>query len=158
MNYLVTMVNLNYATCISDNWDWFGDRGDIIQFITRMTEFHSGIRIWPGIDDAGITRVRLRGEGFSIVWKNLLNNIKGFSNQAQDIIEHFGFEERNGKLEKNNRLYLIVQKFCEIDTYPEYGPRCCRMFGTHGLMRVRQRLGTLLILIDISMRTRLPGR
>lgn len=50
---------------------------------------------------------------------NLLNYIKGFSKQAQDIIEHFGFEEQIGKLEKNNRLYLIVQKFCEIDLHPE---------------------------------------
>jgi len=50
---------------------------------------------------------------------NLLNYIKGFSTQAQDIIEHFGFEEQIGKLEKNNRLYLVIQKFCEIDLHPE---------------------------------------
>lgn len=50
---------------------------------------------------------------------NLLNYIKGFSQQAQDILEHFGFEDQIGKLEKNNRLYLIIQKFCEIDLHPE---------------------------------------
>lgn len=50
---------------------------------------------------------------------NLLNFIKGFSKQAQEIIEHFGFEEQIGKLEKNNRLFLVVQKFCEIDLHPD---------------------------------------
>ncbi len=64
------------------------------------------------------TLQRLLGDPDNIA-ANLLNYIKGFSKQAQDIIEHFGFEEQIGKLDKNNRLFLVIRKFCEIDLHPE---------------------------------------
>ena len=67
---------------------------------------------------SNFTLQRMLGDPDNIA-ANLLNYIKGFSKQAQVIIEHFGFEEQIGKLEKNNRLYLIVQKFDEIDLHPE---------------------------------------
>jgi type I restriction enzyme M protein len=35
------------------------------------------------------------------------------------IIEHFGFEEHIAKLEKADRLYQVVAKFCEIDLHPD---------------------------------------
>lgn len=44
--------------------------------------------------------------------------MKGFSRRAREIIEHFKFEEQIAHLEKHNRLYLIVQKFTEIDLHP----------------------------------------
>ena len=53
---------------------------------------------------------------------NLTNYIKGFSPRARDIIEHFGFEERIAKLDKADRLYLVVSKFCEIDLHPNKVP------------------------------------
>jgi len=53
---------------------------------------------------------------------NLTNYIKGFSPCARDIIEHFGFEERIAKLDKADRLYLVVSKFCEIDLHPNKVP------------------------------------
>jgi type I restriction enzyme M protein len=67
---------------------------------------------------SNFTLQRLIGDPDKIA-ANLLNYIKGFSKQAQDIIDHFRFEEQIGKLEKNNRLFLVVQKFCEIDLHPE---------------------------------------
>jgi len=50
---------------------------------------------------------------------NLVNYITGFSSRARDILEHFRFEEQIEKLEKHDRLYLIVSKFCEIDLHPD---------------------------------------
>jgi len=50
---------------------------------------------------------------------NLTQYIKSFSNHAREIIEHFGFEEHIAKLEKADRLYQVVAKFCEIDLHPD---------------------------------------
>ena len=50
---------------------------------------------------------------------NLTQYIKGFSSKARDILEHFGFEEHIAKLDKANRLYLLVCKFCEVDLHPD---------------------------------------
>lgn len=50
---------------------------------------------------------------------NLTNYIKGFSPLARDIIDHFGFEEHIGKLDKADRLYLVVKQFAEIDLHPD---------------------------------------
>ena len=61
---------------------------------------------------------KLKGDPNNIA-ANLTNYIKGFSTQAREIIEHFGFEEHIAKLDKADRLYLIVSKFCEIDLHPD---------------------------------------
>src|SRR5690606_33593135 len=47
---------------------------------------------------------------------NLTAFIKGFSANARDIIDKFGFEKEIEKLEKNDRLFLVISKFTdEID-------------------------------------------
>lgn len=51
--------------------------------------------------------------------RNLVNYMKGFSPKASSIIESFKFEEQIPKLEKANRLFLVVSKFSEIDLHPE---------------------------------------
>jgi len=61
---------------------------------------------------------KLKGDPENIAF-NLTNYIKGFSSRAREIIEHFGFEEHIAKLDKANRLYLLVSKFCEIDLHPD---------------------------------------
>src|SRR5690625_4358683 len=43
------------------------------------------------------------------IGSNLVNYILGFSPQAREIIEHFGFQGQIEKLERSNLLYLIVQ-------------------------------------------------
>lgn len=50
---------------------------------------------------------------------NLINYIKGFSGQAREIIEHFGFEAHSENLDKHDRLYLLVSRFCDIDLHPD---------------------------------------
>ncbi len=61
---------------------------------------------------------RLKDEPDKIA-ANLTNYIKGFSSKAREIIEHFGFEEHIAKLDKADRLFLLVSRFCEIDLHPD---------------------------------------
>lgn len=61
---------------------------------------------------------KLKGDPNNIA-PNLINFIKGFSSIARDIIDHFGFEEHIAKLDKADRLYLLVSKFCDIDLHPD---------------------------------------
>ncbi|MDC7245305.1 MAG: class I SAM-dependent DNA methyltransferase, partial [Sphaerochaetaceae bacterium] len=60
---------------------------------------------------------KLKGDPDGIA-SNLVNFIKGFSNKASTIIDSFKFEAEIEKLEKANRLFLVVSKFAEIDLHP----------------------------------------
>ena len=64
---------------------------------------------------------KLKGDPANIS-ANLINYIKGFSKRAREIIEHFGFEEHIDKLDKADRLYLLVSRFCDIDLHPDKVP------------------------------------
>jgi len=61
---------------------------------------------------------KLKGDPDGIA-SNLVNYMKGFSPKASSIIESFKFEDQIPKLEKANRLFLVVSKFSEIDLHPE---------------------------------------
>ena len=50
---------------------------------------------------------------------NLQQYIASFSSRAREIIEYFGFESEIEKLDKADRLYLVVKKFAEIDLHPD---------------------------------------
>lgn len=50
---------------------------------------------------------------------NLTRYLKGFSRQAREILDKFGFETEIAKLEERNLLYKIIQKFAAIDLHPE---------------------------------------
>ena len=63
----------------------------------------------------------LKGDPNNIA-ANLTHYIKSFSSKAREIIEYFGFEEQIIKLDKANRLYLVVSKFSEIDLHPSKVP------------------------------------
>lgn len=63
----------------------------------------------------------LKGDPNNIA-ANLTHYIKSFSSRAREVIEYFGFEEQIIKLDKANRLYLIVSKFSEIDLHPSKVP------------------------------------
>ena len=60
---------------------------------------------------------KLKGDPNNIA-ANLIQYIKGFSTRAREIIEHFGFEHHIDKLDKADRLFLVVSKFCEIELHP----------------------------------------
>ena len=78
----------------------------------------SGVRFY---NTSRFTFEKLKGDPDKIA-ANLTHYIKGFSTHAREILEHFGFEEHIGKLDKANRLYLIVLKFAEIDLHPDTVP------------------------------------
>jgi type I restriction enzyme M protein len=50
---------------------------------------------------------------------NLQQYIASFSSRAREIIEYFGFEAEIERLDKADRLYLVVKKFAEIDLHPD---------------------------------------
>jgi len=56
---------------------------------------------------------KLLGEPDNIA-KNLLNHIKGFSDNARRIFEFFKFEQEIEKLDDSNRLFLIVKEFTKV--------------------------------------------
>jgi len=71
----------------------------------------------PFYNTSRYTFEKLKGDPNNIA-ANLTNYIKGFSRRAREIIDHFGFEEQIAKLDKADRLYLVVSRFCEIDLHP----------------------------------------
>ncbi len=75
----------------------------------------------PFYNRSRFTFSRLKGDPNNIA-ANLTHYIKGFSTRAREIIEHFGFEEQIARLNKANRLYLVVSRFCDIDLHPQTVP------------------------------------
>jgi type I restriction enzyme M protein len=51
--------------------------------------------------------------------QNLAHFIKGFSERAREILDSFHFDQHIAKLDQHNRLYLLVQRFCEIGLHPD---------------------------------------
>ena len=50
--------------------------------------------------------------------KNLLNYMKGFSENARKIFEFYKFDQEIEKLDDSNRLFLIVKEFTKVDFHP----------------------------------------
>jgi type I restriction enzyme M protein len=50
---------------------------------------------------------------------NLRAYIAGFNEAARDVIGNLKFDEQIGHLDEANLLYLLIQRFCEIDLHPE---------------------------------------
>lgn len=72
----------------------------------------------PFFNTSRYTFEKLKGDPNNIA-ANLTNYIKGFSVRAREVIEHFGFEEHIARLDRADRLFLLVSKFCEIDLHPD---------------------------------------
>jgi len=51
--------------------------------------------------------------------RNFQNYLGGFSDNVVDIIENFQLDKPIEKLNKNNRLYELIDKFTEIDLHPD---------------------------------------
>jgi type I restriction enzyme M protein len=64
---------------------------------------------------------RLKGDPNHLA-ANLKAYIRGFSTNAQDIIERFEFDKHIGKLDEANLLFQVVSRFAEIDLHPEVVP------------------------------------
>lgn len=53
------------------------------------------------------------------IYFNFQNYLGGFSNNVVEIIENFQLEKPVEKLHKNNRLFILIDKFTEIDLHPD---------------------------------------
>ena len=53
------------------------------------------------------------------IYINFQNYLGGFSNNVVEIIENFQLEKPVEKLNKNNRLFILIDKFTEIDLHPD---------------------------------------
>ena len=49
---------------------------------------------------------------------NLLDYVRGFSQNVRDIFQKFDFEKQLEKLDGENLLYLLTQRFAEVDLHP----------------------------------------
>ena len=62
---------------------------------------------------------KLKGDPDNIA-ANLTAYIKSFSTNARDIFDKFDFEKEIEKLDKNDRLFLVISKFADdIDLHPD---------------------------------------
>ena len=50
---------------------------------------------------------------------NLLDYVRGFSENVRDIFEKFEFEKQLEKLDGENLLYLVTQRFAAVDLHPK---------------------------------------
>lgn len=50
---------------------------------------------------------------------NLLDYIRGFSENVRDIFERFEFDKQIEKLDGENLLYLVTQRFASVDLHPQ---------------------------------------
>jgi type I restriction enzyme M protein len=64
---------------------------------------------------------KLRGDPNHLA-ANLKAYIRGFSTNAQDIIERFEFDKHVAKLDESNLLFQVVSRFAEVDLHPEVVP------------------------------------
>jgi type I restriction enzyme M protein len=64
------------------------------------------------------TFVRLLGDPNNLA-KNLNAYINGFSDNMREVIDKFDFRNTIAKLDEANLLYLVLQRFKEIDLHPD---------------------------------------
>jgi type I restriction enzyme M protein len=50
--------------------------------------------------------------------ENLYEYLRSFSHNVQDIVQNFGLQKHIEKLEENDSLYILVEKFSEVDLHP----------------------------------------
>lgn len=50
--------------------------------------------------------------------ENLYEYLRSFSPNVQDTVQNFGLQKHVDKLEENDSLYILVEKFSEVDLHP----------------------------------------
>lgn len=50
---------------------------------------------------------------------NFNNYLNGYDDKVREILEYFQLDKPVEKLNKNNRLYLLIDKFSEVDLHPD---------------------------------------
>lgn len=118
---MLPLVVLRRLDCVLDS-----TKKDVLDEYNKIKDSGSGIidaklrRITgvPFYNTSQFDFQKLKGDPDGIS-SNLVNFMKGFSPKASSILESFKFEDQIPKLEKANRLFLVVSRFSEIDLHPE---------------------------------------
>jgi type I restriction enzyme M protein len=63
-----------------------------------------------------LRRLKQDTKNISLNFNNYLN---GFNDSVKEILENFQLEKPIEKLRKNNRLFLLVERFAEVDLHPD---------------------------------------
>lgn len=50
--------------------------------------------------------------------ENIYDYLGSFSTNVQDIIQNFGLQKQIDKLESNDKLYILIEKFTEVNLHP----------------------------------------
>ncbi len=50
--------------------------------------------------------------------ENFYDYLSSFSSNVQDIIQNFGLQKHIDKLDSNNKLYILIEKFTDVDLHP----------------------------------------
>jgi type I restriction enzyme M protein len=53
------------------------------------------------------------------LYMNFNNYINGYSENVREIVDNFQMEKQVEKLNKNNRLFILIDKFTEVDLSPD---------------------------------------
>ena len=53
------------------------------------------------------------------IYLNFNNYINGYNDSVREIIENFQLDKPIEKLHKNNRLFLLIERFSEVDLHPD---------------------------------------
>lgn len=85
---------------------------------TALTKYAAKDRKYPLFNISKYTFRKLLEDPDHIA-KNIISFINGFSPKAKEIFENFKFEQEVEKLNKANRLYLIIKEFADIDLHPD---------------------------------------
>ncbi|MGI9250588.1 MAG: type I restriction-modification system subunit M [Pseudohongiellaceae bacterium] len=118
---MLPLIVLRRLDCVLES-----TKDDVLYANKKWSSKGKGIRESKLIQTAGVpfyntsryTLEKLKGDPDNIA-PNLINYIKGFSPRVRDIIVHFEFEEQIAKLDKADRLFRVVSKFCDIDLHPD---------------------------------------
>jgi len=60
---------------------------------------------------------RLKNEPNKLT-ENFYDYLNSFSTNVQDIIQNFGIQKHIDKLDSNDKLYILIEKFTDIDLHP----------------------------------------
>jgi type I restriction enzyme M protein len=53
------------------------------------------------------------------IYMNFNNYINGYSENVREVVDNFQMEKQVEKLNKNNRLFILIDKFTEVDLSPD---------------------------------------
>jgi len=90
------------------------------KYKNKLKEFNSVIQSQLNLPFFNVSQfdlLRIKSDPNN-VYKNFNNYIQGYSKNVLDIIENFQIDPLVTKLNKNKKLYLLIDKFTEFDLHP----------------------------------------